>query len=197
MSHRHIAFDEIKWCNEKLLLLHQGHAYLAKVHNKFEVATFKSSSDYHDTYAKKELCSTHRFRMDFKRLPYITNAVDVFSDWEGENFAVLQEYTKRDYRPPFVIVKNHDFGTLLLEANEFDNIHDVVFHVEEEIYPAHRFLVFARCPYLRQVVEAEPDKHVTVRYAGLTARFFELILRYIYTNQLITKEGGLDEGDGE
>jgi inhibitor of Bruton tyrosine kinase len=191
MSHRHIAFDEVKWCNDKLLMLYQGHAYLTKVHNKYEVATIKSSSDYHDTYAKKELCSTSRFRMEFKRLPYITNAVDVFSDWEGENFAVLQEYTKRDYRPPIVIVKNHDFGALLREVNEYDNIHDVVFHVDDEIFPAHRFLIYARCPYLRQAIEAEPDKHVTVKYTGLSPRFFELILRYIYTNQLITKEGRL------
>jgi hypothetical protein len=94
-----MAIEKIKWCtSDQLLILFEGHVYMGKVFNKFDVETVKSSSDYHDTYAKKELCATSRFRIDFRRIAYITNAVDVFSDAEGENFAVLQVSCERILR---------------------------------------------------------------------------------------------------
>lgn len=95
----------------------------------------------------------------------------------------------------------------MVEASESDSIHDIVFHVniwmlyydkqklififqvEDDIYVAHKFIIFSRAEGLRDIVEEHPDKHVYLNYEGLTSKMFELMMKHIYSNHALTLTG--------
>lgn len=58
--------------------------------------------------------------------------------------------------------------------------------VEDEVFPAHKFIVFSRAEGLRDIIRKFNDKHIYLNYEGLTAKMFELIMKYIYENYTLT-----------
>lgn len=58
--------------------------------------------------------------------------------------------------------------------------------VEDEIFPAHKYIVYSRAEGLRDIVRKYKDKHIYLNYEGLTSKMFELILKYIYENYTLT-----------
>lgn len=58
--------------------------------------------------------------------------------------------------------------------------------VEDEIFPAHKYIVYSRAEGLREIVRKYKDKHIYLNYEGLTAKMFELIMKYIYENYTLT-----------
>lgn len=78
------------------------------------------------------------------------------------------------------------FKSLLTETTECDSFHDIVFHVEDDAFPAHKYIVFSRAEGLRDIVKKSTDKHVHLNSEGLTSKMFELILKYIYENHALT-----------
>lgn len=61
-----------------------------------------------------------------------------------------------------------------------------ILQVEDEVFPAHKYIVFSRAEGLRDIVQQYEDKHIYLNYDGLTAKMFELIMRYIYENHTLT-----------
>lgn len=60
------------------------------------------------------------------------------------------------------------------------------FQVEDEVFPAHKFIVYSRAEGLRDIVRKYKDKHIYLNYEGLTSKMFELIMKYIYENYTLT-----------
>lgn len=58
--------------------------------------------------------------------------------------------------------------------------------VEDEIFPAHKYIVYSRAEGLRDIVRKYKDKHIYLNYDGLTSKMFELIMKYIYENYTLT-----------
>lgn len=58
--------------------------------------------------------------------------------------------------------------------------------VDEDAFPAHKFIVFSRAEGLRDIVKKSNNKHVYLNFKGLTSKMFELILKYIYENHALT-----------
>lgn len=63
--------------------------------------------------------------------------------------------------------------------------------VEDEVFPAHKYIVFSRAEGLRDIVQQYQDKHIYLNYEGLTSKMFELILKYIYEDYELTLTGKL------
>lgn len=61
--------------------------------------------------------------------------------------------------------------------------------VEDEIFPAHKYIVFSRAEGLRDIVKKYTDKHIYLNFEGLTSKMFELIMKYIYENHTLTMTG--------
>jgi hypothetical protein len=179
------------WSKDNALVQLLGHLYEGKITDKFNMQQISSNSEYKDTYAKKELCNTSKTKIELRRIKNANNVVDFVCDDDGENFGALVENCRRFFNVPGLIEENYDFGRLLLEADEMDGIHDVIFVVGPQTFPAHKFIIFCRSKYLKKMIEAESGKRVVLKYNGLTPRVFEIALRYIYTNEMISKKGEL------
>lgn len=59
--------------------------------------------------------------------------------------------------------------------------------VEDDVFPAHKFLVFSRAPGLRKM--CADQKHVHLEMENLSSKMFELMLKYIYSHYQLTMAG--------
>lgn len=78
-----------------------------------------------------DIDENNRCEIHLTRIPCIDRVTDVSVDQKGESFVVLQESSKRYLTIPPLPDEPISFKALLTEANEFDQLHDVVFHVSE------------------------------------------------------------------
>lgn len=77
----------------------------------------------------------------------------------------------------------------MIEASENDSIHDVIFHVKDEQFIAHKYIVFSRAKGLQNVVNPYGDKHIYLNYKGLSSKMFELVIKHIYCNHTLSLTG--------
>ncbi|XP_055548784.1 inhibitor of Bruton tyrosine kinase [Wyeomyia smithii] len=187
---RNLEIDKIIWCNNNALVLLLGHLYYGTITHKLNAQAATQISEYTETYTKKEISTTNKTRIELKRIKNLNNVVDFVCDDDGDNFAVLTENSRRYFNVPDLVESNYDFGTLLTEAHLMDGVHDLVFVVDYESFPVHRYIIYHRCRHLKKLVQKQSDsKEVHLeRYDGLSAPIFELVLRYIYTNRLISQD---------
>ncbi|XP_055639005.1 inhibitor of Bruton tyrosine kinase [Toxorhynchites rutilus septentrionalis] len=186
---RNLEIEKIAWCNNHALVLLLGNLYHGTITHKLNAQAVTQISEYTDTYTKKEMSTTNKTRIELKRIKNLTNVVDFTCDDKGESFAALVENSRRYFNVTELVKSNGDFGTLLADAHEMDGVHDLLFVVERQTFPAHRFIVCHRCKHLRKLVEKQPEQkefHL-LGYDGMTGQIFELVLRYIYTNKLISR----------
>ncbi|XP_055309724.1 inhibitor of Bruton tyrosine kinase [Sitodiplosis mosellana] len=137
---------------------------------------------------RMDISETCRYDIDLTRIPNIDRVTNVSVDQRGESFVALQENSKRYLSIPILPDDPITFKSLLNETNEFDLLHDIVFHVEDEIFPAHKYIVYSRAEGLRDIIRKYKDKHIYLNYEGLTSKMFELIMKYIYENYTLTTQ---------
>lgn len=58
--------------------------------------------------------------------------------------------------------------------------------IEDEIFFAHKYIIFSRAEGLRDIIRQHENKHIYLNYEGLTSKMFELIMKYIYENYTLT-----------
>ncbi|XP_017362184.1 inhibitor of Bruton tyrosine kinase isoform X2 [Cebus imitator] len=93
-------------------------------------------------------------RIRLEKLTYAHRAVSVSTDPSGCNFAILQSDPKTSlYEIPAVSSSSffEEFGKLLRETDEMDNIHDVTFQVVNRIFPAHKYILAARSDFFQKL----------------------------------------------
>lgn len=188
-SSRFLEVDKVLWCNNDVLVSFLGNLYRGTTTDVKFKAT-QSAGEYQETYVKKELSVDQRTKIKLKRVPYTDKVVDFCCDPEGENFVVLLENPRKYFSLPDLIEKPYEFSNLYAETSEYDSIHDVVLELAGRRFAAHKIILFARCEYLKKIIQAENKKKVVLKELqdlGLTAELFQLILRFLYTNQPIIK----------
>ncbi|XP_058449485.1 inhibitor of Bruton tyrosine kinase [Malaya genurostris] len=186
---RNLEIDKIEWCNNHALVLLLGHLYQGIITHKLNAQAVTHTSEYTETYTKNKMSSTSKTRIELRRIKNLNNVVDFVCDDDGENFGVLTENSRRYLNIPDLVEANYDFGTLLAEAHDMDGVHDLIFVVEYQKFPVHRFIIYHRSRHLRKLIVKRPGEseiHLN-GYDGLAAPIFELILRYIYCNQMISR----------
>lgn len=93
-------------------------------------------------------------RIRLEKLPFAHRAVSVSTDASGCNFAILQSDPKTSlYEIPVVSSSSffEEFGKLLRETDEMDNIHDVTFQVGNRLFPAHKYVLAVRSDFFQKL----------------------------------------------
>lgn len=192
-QNRYIEVDKIIWCKDDAVASFMGNLYHAKIDtHELKSKLLPVQGDYQETYVRKELSNDYKSVLNLTRIPFIDKIVDFTCDPEGDNFAALIENPKKYFSPPDLLEKTYNYKNIYEELNLDDSIHDLVFELENRRFPAHKIIVCARCEYLKQLIQNECGKRVILeelRELGITADLFQLILRFIYTNQPILKSG--------
>ncbi|XP_055965774.1 inhibitor of Bruton tyrosine kinase isoform X2 [Sorex fumeus] len=138
-------------------------------------------------------------RIRLEKLTFAHRAVSVSTDPSGCNFALLQSDPKASlYEIPAVSSSSffEEFGKLLRETDEMDNIHDVTFQVGNRIFPAHKFVLAVRSDFFQKlflsdstldfidVYQKDEDSagcHLFV-VEKVHPDLFEYLLQFIYTD---------------
>ncbi|KFR11508.1 Inhibitor of Bruton tyrosine kinase [Opisthocomus hoazin] len=145
--------------NEIMFVTQDGEAFTGKwlqegikISEKKElVSTLQSSSC--DVSCEHDTNSVYE-RIRLQKLTFVHRAVSIATDPNGCNFAVLQSDPKTSlYEIPSVSLSSfgEDFGKLLDETDEMDNIHDVTFQIGTRTYPVHKYILAARSDFFKKL----------------------------------------------
>lgn len=188
---RYLEIDKIVWSNDEILLSYLGNLYKGTATHELKHTTIHIPGEYQETYVKKELSADQKTKIELKRIPFIDKIIDFCSDPEGENFVALVENPRKYYSLPEFIEKTYDYSNLFAAVNEYDSVHDLCFQLGKNIRPVHRIIICHRSEYLKGIIEQnQGQKFIKLQELsdlGLPCDIFDLILRYIYTNQPIMK----------
>ncbi|XP_065367472.1 inhibitor of Bruton tyrosine kinase [Calliphora vicina] len=191
--------DKILYKGNQVLILSQGDIYKGKCqqistppyYTRPETAgTSKSLGNIwsRSDHRSAEMAKDVMIRIDLQRITQIDRAVDVFCDDDFASFGVLQESHVKYFKLPALNPEEYTFKKLYNDVCEYDAIHDVVFHVDGDKFPAHRFIIHARAPGLREFIAMKDEKEVHLNFQLLTGKMFELILKFIYSNYLLNEQ---------
>uniref|UniRef100_A0A672ZKS7 BTB domain-containing protein n=1 Tax=Sphaeramia orbicularis TaxID=375764 RepID=A0A672ZKS7_9TELE len=141
-------------------------------------------------------------RIRLEKLPYVHRAVSITMDSKGRNFGVLQSDPKTSlYEVPSVSPSSffQHFQSLLDDADETDNIHDVTLQAGNRTFPAHKYILSSRSEFFhkqfavkRCAIDEELDKEVRrsedavgcdlLILEKVPPDMLEYALRFIYTD---------------
>ncbi|EDW72399.1 uncharacterized protein Dwil_GK20738 [Drosophila willistoni] len=176
-------------CNQVLILSHDGCVYRGKCNQITLPPTLdrnncKTTIDNwtNNDQNRTEISREHIVRIELTRVPNIDRAVDISCDESFSSFAVLQEAPTKYFKKPPLPRREHNFKKLYHDTSDTDAVHDVVFHVDGELFAAHKFIIYSRANGLRDLMMSYLDKDIYFNFENLTGKMFELILKIIYTN---------------
>ncbi|XP_030171755.1 inhibitor of Bruton tyrosine kinase isoform X3 [Lynx canadensis] len=177
-----------KWFEEKRKNSEKKAEILSNLHN--------SSSD---VSCVSDINSVYE-RIRLEKLTFAHRAVSVSTDPSGCNFAILQSDPKTSlYEIPAVSSSSffEEFGKLLRETDETDNIHDVTFQVGNRIFPAHKYILAVHSDFFQKLFLSDGT---TLDFADVYRKdedsagchlfviekvhpdLFEYLLQFIYTD---------------
>ncbi|XP_042638178.1 inhibitor of Bruton tyrosine kinase [Orycteropus afer afer] len=177
-----------KWFEEKRKSSEKKAEILPSLHN--------SSSD---VSCVSEINNIYE-RIRLEKLTFAHRAVSVSTDPSGCNFAILQSDPKTSlYEIPVVSSSSlfEEFGKLLKETDEMDNIHDVTFQVGNRLFPAHKYILAVRSDFFQKLFISDGT---TLDFAEVYRKdedssgchlfvvekvhpdLFEYLLQFIYTD---------------
>lgn len=112
----------------------------------------------------------------------IHRAVYITSDVKGLDFCVIQQEPYKKFKIPDIsppeLSKN--LGILLQECHEMDDLHDIVFQVGCDIFPAHRCIVAAASGHFNKLLLGNNNQQF-VSIDGYHGLIFEQFLLFCYT----------------
>uniref|UniRef100_A0A8D0GK01 BTB domain-containing protein n=1 Tax=Sphenodon punctatus TaxID=8508 RepID=A0A8D0GK01_SPHPU len=152
--------------NEIMFVTQDGEAFKGKWledgkknSEKKEVMSSLQNSSYDVSFHYDTNSVFERIRLE--KLAFVHRAVSITTDPNGCNFAVLQSDPKTSlYEIPNVSSSSFamDFGKLLGEADEMDNIHDVTFLLGTRMFPAHKYILALRSDFFRKLFVSDDDQ---------------------------------------
>ncbi|XP_055380242.1 inhibitor of Bruton tyrosine kinase-like [Condylostylus longicornis] len=167
--------DKIIFKLNEVFIMSQGKVYMGKCKN-IPIAT-EICGDYPLVLFK----TTYKIQIELNCINFIDNAIDIYCDERFESFAVLHDF----YVFP-KLSEEFNFKKLFDEINQYDAINDLIFHVDNEIFYAHKFIVYFRSKGLKEIIEQFDDENIYLNYKGLTAKMFHTILKHIYCHYFPT-----------
>uniref|UniRef100_A0A3P9JX64 Inhibitor of Bruton agammaglobulinemia tyrosine kinase n=1 Tax=Oryzias latipes TaxID=8090 RepID=A0A3P9JX64_ORYLA len=158
-------------------------------------------------------------RIRLEKLPFVHRAVAITMDSKGRNFGVLQADPKTSlFEVPSISPStfSQHFQSLLEEADETDNIHDVTLQAGNRTFSAHKYILSMRSDFFRKLFmtdhrgnEEELDKEVRrsedavgcdlLILEKIPADMLEYALRFMYTDscELLVGTKCCDNHDSE
>lgn len=145
--------------NEILLVTQDGEGFRGKWFEEKKKSSEKKEilSNLHnsssDVSCVSDVNSMYE-RIRLEKLTFAHRAVNVSTDPNGCNFAILQSDPKTSlYEIPAVSSSSffEEFGKLLKETDEMDSIHDVTFQVDNRIFPAHKYILALRSDFFQKL----------------------------------------------
>uniref|UniRef100_A0A1A9X4V3 BTB domain-containing protein n=1 Tax=Glossina brevipalpis TaxID=37001 RepID=A0A1A9X4V3_9MUSC len=190
--------DKILYKVNQVLVLSQGNVYKGKsqqvtMPSYYNVDVIKNSKDLSNIWNRNdhrsaETSKEFMIRIDLQPVANIDRVVDIFCDDDFASFAVLQESHMKYFKLPTVNQEEYSFKKLYNGVSENDGVHDVVFRVDGDKFPAHKFIIYARAPGLKAIILTCETKDVHLNFPQLTAKMFEIIMKFIYTNYMPSEE---------
>lgn len=169
--------------NEILFVTDHGEAYRGLIKprkKKSPVQTEKSNTNKNALH--KFLEKADCIFLKLTKFSRIYRAISITSDPRGEDFCVIQQHPYQSF-----LFKNfnqnninEELGTLIDEADESDNLHDVCFKIEHKIFPVHKYIVANKSPNLNQLFLENLDKDV-IEIKDTNPDIFKELLSFIYT----------------
>ncbi|KAK9875280.1 hypothetical protein WA026_007670 [Henosepilachna vigintioctopunctata] len=160
--------------NEILFVTDFGEAYRAVIKPRKKKTMLVKKTEFNKFLLKEECIS-----LKLTKIPRIHRGVYIVSDPRGEDFCVIQQnpYSKNLFqdKPPESEMKKQ-LATLLEDAREEDNIHDVRINIGNRVFPVHRYILAHKSYTLQSICQ---DEEVTLK--DTNADFFEQLLMFIYT----------------
>lgn len=98
-------------------------------------------------------------------------------------FLIFQAHPYKFYKFPELVesqMKLH-FQNLYSEIDETDEVHDVIFKVDNKLYPAHKYIICNKSTYLDKLMRKQKSKVVAVN--SVSPVIFQQFLQYAYTNE--------------
>uniref|UniRef100_A0A1B0BRM9 BTB domain-containing protein n=1 Tax=Glossina palpalis gambiensis TaxID=67801 RepID=A0A1B0BRM9_9MUSC len=190
--------DKILYKANQVLIMSQGNVYKGKcqqvsmpsyynedvVRNHKDLANIWNRNDHRSAEMSKEFM----IRIDLQPVANIDRVVDIFCDDDFASFAVLQESHMKYFQLPTLKQEEYTFKKLYNGISEYDSVHDIVFHVDGDKFPAHKFIIYARAPGLKAIISKNGNKEIYLNFPQLTAKIFEIIMKFAYNNYMPSRE---------
>lgn len=134
MAHS-FSIKNVYWCNrmELLILATDGILYKGNITRRsVDPKDYRGCDEEfveQKSNRRMDISDTLKCDIVLTRIANIDRVTNVSVDQNGESFVVLQEYSKRYLAIPQLTDDPISFKGLLNETNEFDLLHDIVFHV--------------------------------------------------------------------
>ncbi|XP_053317203.1 inhibitor of Bruton tyrosine kinase isoform X2 [Spea bombifrons] len=145
--------------NEMMFVTQEGEGFVGKWMPEKKKNIERKASSMSDSSFLCDARSVYE-RICLQKLSFVHRAVSVTTDPNGCNFAVLQSDPKSSlFEVPVVSasVFAEDFEKLLSEVDETDNIHDVSFQLDSQIFPAHKYILSMRSDFFRNLFFSGKD----------------------------------------
>lgn len=124
-----------------------------------------------------------------RRLPNIHRANYITGDRKGGNFAALQSLPNCSLTDvPTVSCSEmmESFTKLLDEADEYDNIHDIVLQTHGHSWPAHKFIMMSRCSNFQGLLNKYSNNNdsetMAINISDVHPQILQQLLKFVYTD---------------
>jgi inhibitor of Bruton tyrosine kinase len=171
-------------CGDELMILANSHLYHASIQHKVP-KMYQLESDYQEYGTKRDIAQFICSKLSIKRVQHLSNVKEVCCDNDGESFIALLSHVSLS--PKNIEKEVFDFSMLLNDDLQYNSkILDVVFLINNQPIRASRFVVAARCEYLKNLMKLEQQKadSYVVEDQRLTYDMFTCILIWTYKNSL-------------
>ncbi|XP_055379540.1 inhibitor of Bruton tyrosine kinase-like isoform X2 [Condylostylus longicornis] len=182
------VIDKIFFKHNQIFLMSQGDVFVGKC-NKIPISNIIKESEtawLSSNQTKKDINGDYKIRIELARVDGIDRAVDICCDESFESFAVLQEHSRKYFVLPKLHSEEYNFKKLLNDVSEFDAIHDIVFHIDNEVFYAHKLIIYSRSKGLKEIIMQQNSKNIYLNYKNFTSKMFEMILKHIYCHYFLT-----------
>lgn len=133
---QNVSLEKIVWCGRNLLVLSSdGILYFGELTKRTVDRSYQANNN--EEFVEQKSSRRHEIEESLKceislaRISKMDRVTDVFVDQKGESFVALQENSKRYLNVPVLPDEPISFKALLTETNEFDQLHDIIFHVRK------------------------------------------------------------------
>ncbi|XP_025837639.1 inhibitor of Bruton tyrosine kinase-like, partial [Agrilus planipennis] len=174
----HVALND----NEVLFVTNTGEAFQGNIKprkGKPEITAEHQKKSVSLEFPEKGDCQM----LKLKKIPRIHRGLAIYSDLKGLNFAVLQTNPRTYQRlfpniSPSLILEDMRF--LLEKADEEDDIHDVIFKVNNYKFPAHKYICALASNKLEGMF-SDCGNNAYIEIENESEYIFASLLSYIYT----------------
>nr|CAI5845111.1 unnamed protein product [Callosobruchus analis] len=178
--------------NELLLVTDYGEAFKGTIRPRKRKATTieKPQKTVEKSAFHKFLEKDDCILIMLQKVSKIHRALCIQSDPKGKDYCVIQAYPYRNFEFPEMAPSEakQNLELCLEEADETDDIHDIIFKIDSEKFPAHKYIIASNSPFLAKLMKEKNQKEIILD-VGKPEIFWEF-LHFVYTGDCeLTKCG--------